>query len=194
MKALHVIVALCIASSFSLNSMDKTVNEKKITQFTALDGPFDKIGRYCSYLPWRKNNQDCIMINAYLLLSRYPNNSVEEQIEFHEKNLSATIEKVNTEANFIEEHNLTYSYEMDKLQRIKLNQDSIITEIQKANLSGKIQDKDIQEKLNTSFNNIVKSKFRSVSSYERQLDLLNLRIEFQQKILGSDYIINNSKN
>lgn len=196
MKTLQIITALCIASSFHLNAMDETSNEKKITQFTAIEWlGFDKIWRYCSVLPWRKDNQDCITINAYLLLNRFPNNSVEEQIKYHEKNVSDTTKKLDAEIAFLKENPETVlTYQKSKLEQRKLNQESIVAEIQKAGLSGKIQDKDIQEKFNTSFNNIVKPQFRPTFFYKWQLKRLNTRIEFQQ-FLGTPYpdVINDSK-
>jgi hypothetical protein len=196
MKALQIIAILCIASSFHLNAMDETDNEKKITQFTGIDWfGFDKVWRYCSVLPWRKNDQDCITINAYLLLNRFPNNSVEEQVKYHERNLSDTTKKLDAEITFLKENPETVlTYQKSKLKQRKLNQESIITEIKKANLAGKIQDEEIQDKFNTSFNNIVKSRFRPTFSYELQLKRLNTRIEFQQ-FLGTPHpdVINDSK-
>lgn len=142
MKVLHTIVALCIVNSFSLHSMN--------TQFTGINQLYgtNKIRRSCTRWPWKKNNNDCVMINAYILLNRYPEQSIEKQIECYEKELADTTKQLNVEIDF---------FRKEELQKEVFSKQSILTQIQKANLSGKLKDKNIQEKLNTAFDNIVKN-------------------------------------
>jgi hypothetical protein len=194
MKALQIITALCIASNFSLYSMKETNTEKKIAQFTALKGSRpDLLWLSCSALPWRKNNQDCIIINAYLLLNRFPNNSVEEQTAYYEKLLSDTTQKLDWEVDYRKKTNGKVWATERILEEKKLYQESKVAEIQQANFSGNIQDKENQDKFNTSVDNIVTSRFLPTRFYNWQLQRLHERIEFQQ-FLGTPYpsVINNS--
>src|SRR6266404_9643300 len=144
MKALHFIITLCITSNFSLFSMgikNYWPHSKGLIVYPR------SIGVYCTEpLPWRWNNKNCAMINAYLLLSRRPQESVEQQIEFYEKDLLTTTEQLNVTTDF---------FQKEQLRKKNLFTQTAITQIQKANLSGNLQNKDIQEKLNTAFDGIV---------------------------------------
>ncbi len=173
MKALQVIVVLCIVNSFSLHSMTVKFRNKNedysglewyhpryasridISEYSSLKG--SDIYPYCTS-SWRdawtkntKNPHNCRILNAYLLLSRRPHESVEQQIEFYQQDLEITTKQLNSTVDI---------FKKDTLQKRHLLLQTGISQIQQANLSGKLQDHTIQEQVGTALKNISPNNYR----------------------------------
>jgi hypothetical protein len=177
MKALQIIVILCITSNISLNSMDNEYMGLKgyhpeygasiYDGFDLRKGRSD-IYQYCTPSwkdSWRKNTKDphkCRILNAYVLLSRRPHESVEQQIEFYKKTLTNTEEQLDYAVSI---------FEQNKLEKKHTFIQTIIPQIQQANLSGKPQDRNIQEQVGTALKNI------SPDNYKRELNDLKEAVE-----------------
>jgi len=151
MKKFQIITALCIAQSFSLYSMK---NEEYLgLQFyhTEYHKSFcyeneltcgSTIYSYCTSN--KKDAHNCNVLNAYLLLNRRPQESVETQIKFYTKDLEDTTSELNSTSDIFRKKNLNLRKSL--LQRI-------IPQIQQARLSGNIQDSAVQEQVDTALKN-----------------------------------------
>jgi hypothetical protein len=152
MKALQIIATLCITTSFSLYSME---NEEYIglqfyhptyhKSFGNEDGAIrcgSTIYSYCTSN--KKNAHNCDILNAYLLLNRRPQESVETQIKFYTKDLEDTTSKLNSTSDIFRKKDLNLRKSL--LQRV-------IPQIQRARLSGNLQDSAIQQQVDTALKN-----------------------------------------
>jgi hypothetical protein len=151
MKALQIIATLCIAQSFSLYSSENEeyiglqhyyprYHESYSTEDSAMCG--SPIYSYCTSN--KKNAHHCDILNAFLLLNRFPHESVEEQIKFYTKSLEDTTSELNSTNDIFRKKDL--HWRKSRLQRI-------IPQIQRARLSGNLQDAAIQEQVDTALRN-----------------------------------------
>jgi hypothetical protein len=148
MKALQIITALTITTSFSLYSMDE--NEEYIGlrfyhgeyhQSFCHEGRHhcgSTIYSYCTSN--QKDAHTCDVLNAYLLLNRRPQESVEEQVKFYSE--------LNSTNDIFRKKDLNLRQSL--LQRV-------IPQIQRARLSGNLQDASIQQQVDTSLKNTLSS-------------------------------------
>ncbi len=189
MKALQIIAALSIANSFSLHSMQPMQhvrNRNKNEDYSGLEWYHSRyasridisayssvkgsdIYPYCTSSwrdAWTKNTKDpynCRILNAYLLLNRRPQESVEQQLEFYKKDLTNTTEQLNSTIEIFKKNTLGTRQKF--LERI-------IPQIQQANLSGKPQDRSIQEQVGMALKNISSS-----DNYRHELAYLKEAVE-----------------
>jgi hypothetical protein len=113
---------------------------------------------YCLH---HKRDRNCGVINAYLLLMRQPEKNVTQQIEFYEKQISFTQQKIDGANNFIDKRCL--QLEEEKLQKI-------VSQIKRPGFSGKPGDRDTQEKLGVAFDNILSRGY----DWEKKFELSHL--------------------
>ncbi len=174
MKTLHVIVALCIASSFSLNSME---NEEyvglKFYHPTYHNSFCSENELTCgstiySYCKSNKKDASCDILNAYLLLNRRPQESVEEQIKFYTKDLEATTSELNSTSDIFRKKDLNLRKSLlqsDIFRKKDLNLRKsllqiVIPQIQQARLSGNLQDSTVQQQVDTALKNTLSTPNR----------------------------------
>ena len=175
MKALQIIVALCITSSFSLNAMGE--------QYMGLEKYHDRYANrrsgiytysrpswfFSSWLFEKKNTENCKILNAYILLNRRPNESVEQQLEFYEQNLETITEKL----KYFPTN--SYYFEKEQLKQKQTFLQAIIPQIKQANLSGKVQDPEIQQHVTKAVHNII--DYNGTQDYRYEFDDLKFAVK-----------------
>ena len=186
MKALHTIVALVITSIFSLNSMNMD------KEYMGLETYHDRYANHRSGIytysrpSWnfwnKKDPQNCKILNAYVLLNRRPNESVEQQLEFYTQNLETVTKKL---THFPVN---SYYFEKKQLRQKQAFLQAIIPQIKQANLSGKIQDHEIQQKVTTALQNIV--DYNGTQDYRFELDDLKFATQNSHKC---EFVANESR-
>lgn len=122
-------------------------------------GSYSKMYDYCS-AHTRDNN--CAVINAYLLLMEQPNKNVAQQIELYEKDMLSLEQKIDSTTDFIDKRTL-------QLHKSKIQE--VVSQIKKAPFFEKPEDKDTQEKLGAAVNAILAKE----SEYQIANDLRFLR-------------------
>jgi hypothetical protein len=172
MKKLHAIVTLCIASSCFLTaiSCEKSLFISYEKPFIGIQTywpqreffnpntrePFYSHGRTYSYcLSWlHKSDSNCPIINAYILLNRRPQESVEEQLIFYKNDLETTTKQIDSMPNKFNLDPESDVFRKNKLRQRQTLLQNIIPQIEQANLSGKVQDSNIKEQIGNALNNI----------------------------------------
>jgi hypothetical protein len=183
MKALYTIAALTIANSFSLYAMEDIQNEKymgikayyrKHPYISMSREGEAKIHDYCYPITYHssesftkrdpENPRNCEIINAYLLLNRRPQESVKEQINFYEQKLETAQKQLNSTFNVFEKNKLN--------QRI-LFLSTGIKQIRQTNLSGKPQDRNIQEQVGNALKNMNADTVYEMDRLEKAVERAN---------------------
>lgn len=132
----------------------------------------------------RRNDQNCAVINAYLLLEAQERNytqqrikDVEMQISDNTKEIHATETAIAQEINFVKKSKLLNDldnykfykkYYMERKKDREKEDLSIDTQLTMGNLSGSLHDKYTHQKLEDAFNAIVPSKKLSKQRYYLQ--------------------------
>ena len=127
---------------------------------------------YCFH---SRRDKNCAIINAYLLLMRYPEKNATQQIELYEKDILSIEQRIAHSSNFIDKR---------ELQLSKLRLQSMTEQIKKTPIFGKPEDQDTQEKLGVAFNTILSK--RDKDRIKNDLHFLRLA-EKNAKELGSQH-------
>jgi hypothetical protein len=166
MKTSHLIIALYIANSFFLTSVGSEKKFIGIKTYWPERAVFNPNTRqtYYSHGPtynyclssWagKETRFNCAMINAYVLLNRRPQESVEEQLAFYKNDLETTTKQIDSMPNKFNLDPETDIFKKNRLIQRQAFLQTIIPQIELANLSGNVQDNNIREQVGNALHNI----------------------------------------